>query len=1340
MSVKRRRAIVLTPLIIFLLTCFAWLVVIKPKLIAWVKTNGPAWVEQNSPYKLSVKDIDLSLARVNLKLFDVQIEAKDATEPIQNGHLKRVQLQLNIFALLVGRISVAYIALDNGDLIIKIPEDHKNEPPSQFNLQQATEVIFKNLPKVPVEKVSLSQFTVRVTPSGSQKQLLSKYLDAPETFNITVNKLTIVNQTDQLMLLQTEAEIPLSSVADLKPENTIQISADSIVYDNEKISGSKVILKHKATQFNLDFIASEFERLLHDPKVDFNVEAYINLFEIHALTAELQPPWLKKSVVSGSITVKGRSQLENLQSNKGEMNIDIKNVSLDEFAFGDASISAQLKNNSVTVDHIQIKHPSGDAEVTQIVFEQKKPFKFKAHARAKNFDLQKLFISIGLKDIPVHLKAEGGGVCTGEIIPLNVNCQAQIEASNLDVKTDLNKPFSIVKISSGSVSGDVNLTEAGVSYKALARIKGSPFKSDGEVSFAKGFKMNFESDGIDLSKVEDIASLNLRGILKGKLTAAGTSSTGVINSDLVADQFEISGFKIGQIKSKFGYAKSFLKFENAENNQKNTRANGSLSIDLQHSEINGEITATTAELRDIMATLPSNLQVPFVVAGPGRVRATFEGPLDFWKLRYQLDGEFKSVTIFEESFTQAIVKINSTGREINFDTVNLKKSVGQLQVTGLINTAARTPEFQLAINSSQLRFEDIDYFKNFFQNTSADIALSGKVTQTISNPELNVSFNLKDTLFENVASPDSQGNALMSVDRISIKALLLGRQLQAQIEIPKNQNAMTIQAQIREFNPLNLLPLIALPLPSSDTFSRVSGLIDLKVPLSSVGRMTGTIVVSDFLLQRSTQYIKLQSEAKLVFTPNSFSMQPILMSGPDQKLQIKLENRNGQSFLATQARLSLRPFQFLVPFADNLSGFTEFQFKSLLFSNKVQLMGEGLIDQASLGLKGFNYPLNKTSAFFDFSQSKIIFSEINSEINQSPITATGFIDFKGKDSIVININADAPKLNLEFPPRYQTSGQAKIDVVGLWPPYTLRVKYLINDGLITDEFSEENVRAVTLSPNKYLPVQNLQSKKPSLLLDIQATFNKGLVVKNRILEGIVTGEMFVLGSADKPELKGQVTIEPGSKLFFKDKPFDVKTGKVVFLGGPEIKPEVFISADSRVSEYDINLLVKGAGQQLTIEPTSQPSLSRNDIFSLLALGYTATKMDQTVSSDLQQQQTGLEILANLSNQSALNKTIQEKLGLTVQLAPSIDSTRNIAVPKVVVSKQLSKKVNTSYSRPLTGDRQNNEIRLQWLFQPNWSLIMNYQNQNAEQNNSVITPNQTDNGIGGLDLEYKKEFK
>ena len=116
------------------------------------------------------------------------------------------------------------------------------------------------------------------------------------------------------------------------------------------------------------------------------------------------------------------------------------------------------------------------------------------------------------------------------------------------------------------------------------------------------------------------------------------------------------------------------------------------------------------------------------------------------------------------------------------------------------------------------------------------------------------------------------------------------------------------------------------------------------------------------------------------------------------------------------------------------------------------------------------------------------------------------------------------------------------------------------------------------------------------------------------------------------------------------------------------------------------------------------------------------------------------MLAAISNQSQLNKKIQEKFGLTLQLAPSVDSTKNIAVPKVVVSKKISNKINASYSKPFTGNDQNQELKVQYLYDKNVSLLFNYQNKDSVQQDQINNINNNSKSILGLDLEYRDEFK
>ena len=94
----------------------------------------------------------------------------------------------------------------------------------------------------------------------------------------------------------------------------------------------------------------------------------------------------------------------------------------------------------------------------------------------------------------------------------------------------------------------------------------------------------------------------------------------------------------------------------------------------------------------------------------------------------------------------------------------------------------------------------------------------------------------------------------------------------------------------------------------------------------------------------------------------------------------------------------------------------------------------------------------------------------------------------------------------------------------------------------------------------------------------------------------------------------------------------------------------------------------------------------------------------------------------------------------MQLAPEVDSTKNIAVPKVVVSKQLSKKVNASYAKPFTGNDQNQEVKLQYLYNSNVSLQLNYQNKDAALQEQITNSPTINKSIFGLDLEFRDEFK
>jgi len=76
----------------------------------------------------------------------------------------------------------------------------------------------------------------------------------------------------------------------------------------------------------------------------------------------------------------------------------------------------------------------------------------------------------------------------------------------------------------------------------------------------------------------------------------------------------------------------------------------------------------------------------------------------------------------------------------------------------------------------------------------------------------------------------------------------------------------------------------------------------------------------------------------------------------------------------------------------------------------------------------------------------------------------------------------------------------------------------------------------------------------------------------------------------------------------------------------------------------------------------------------------------------------------------------------------------------VGNKKMSPNRNASYSKPFTGNDQNQEIKLQYLYNNTVSFHLNFQNKDTTQQDQISNTSTTNKSILGLDLEYRDEFK
>lgn len=1320
----------LSPFGVLLVFAALWSFILKPQAIQFIRNQIPQWVQQQNMLDLSIADLDISLLKLQLSAGRIDVQFKNTLQDLQPLQIKRVRAQLDPFRLLVGQLLVSKIQIDNVDWVY----ENKKVSDTKFG-ELPLDEIFNILPQVPVEQLNIF---------NSEFRFKDPNLDLDTTFKIP--HLNLHNRKTSLALAlrrlavnpsdskqsHVEAELDLGAILHYKKENSVlEVPELSLKTINS-------VLKIKG-QLN------HFKRVALSPQGELQLESEVHFDDIRTIGLSLFPQKSRMPAVTGSVKTNGNLKFNSFDDLNGQLEIETNQVSVDHFKLGQAQMRAEIKKNQILLNKVEIEHPSALVSLRGIEIEQKPPYNFKASLQTQKFDLQKLFVSIGLNDIPAGLTAQARAQCHGLLQPeFQLNCETNTDLENIWVRPEQKAKLSIVRLQKANLDGQIQMNLQGLTYKTAIRIGNSAGTSDGQVSFAEGFKINYETEKLDFADVESLADLNFKGLLKIKGSTAGDSSKGVIDADLSFSNAEIDQFKLGKFDAKLKYEKAQLDFKQINGLLGRSKYDGNVHFDFNKSTIAAALDFKELYGEDVILALKERFGIVFHVSGRGQARVDLEGPLDFWKLRYILKAQMNQGQIADEGFEQLQLNLNANGSAIRFENSFLKKYKSQLNIEGQINTLAKEPLFDLQVSARPLYIEELDHVLRLAPHFSGQAWIEGKVLGPIIDPNLSFNFNAKQVTFENNEYPGSQGSVTIDRKNFRFNGQLFGRQIQSDLMWPWDENnPYSLRLQVRDLNPLMLLPAISLAQPSGEFYSRINADVDLKANRRSLKNSEGNVRISDFMLQRGALYLKLTRPSSMTFKNGLSQMDPIELSGESNSLKINLLGANQASTkISIAGDVQLRQFQFLAPFAQTLSGRLQVDSQILFRETDFELLGDGEITDGLVSLKGFPQAIENINTPIEFSKSKILFNDLTAQLGPHEISGQGQVDIRGPKQVVVNMQATADNIEITFPEKITTAGKADLVFFGNWLPYTLKVNYKVARGLVEKDFgqdSSQNKSSVRISP--YLPPQQIEQQTPSLLLDAAIDMSQGVVVKNQLLEGEATGNLTVRGTPENPMIGGQIDIRPGSKLIFKDKPFDIQTASIKFPGTLDINPDIYMTANARVSDYDISLLAQGIpSKSLVIKATSQPPLSEADIFSLLALGLTSSKMDQNLTSDTQQKQTGLEVLAVISNQSQINKKFQEKFGLTVQLAPTVDSTKNIAVPKVVVSKKIQKNVNASYSRPLTGDTQNQEWKLQYLFNPNKSIILNYQNIESNQQDLIKNPNTNDQGILGLDFEYKKEFK
>lgn len=1322
---KRVFWILFTPFaVVFLIYAFS-ATFIAPHFKSWALTKIENYSRANLPVTIRAEDISVHILRPAISLENIQITASgDLAKAVPEIKVVKATAYLDFLRLLGGRLSLSAVIIDSPALHLDI--DPFMENPSAPKALPIDD-IFAVLEDLPLQRILLQNILLHIE---SKKLGLN--------FSTSEAGLLLTNMGKNLTA---KASVPRLQLQ-LKDWRNFEGSLDTHLYLTRQ--------SLRVIQFGIHLDESELlgrgeftriSEIMIKPAGVLSFSGKVNLSEIYA-EIQKNKAELKIPPLAGSVDLETEIRFNGLQDIRGKTEVKTKSLKISNFSLGDARIQGDFKNKVITLSEIKMDHPAGEATLTNSEIDLNQGISFKSRAQVKSLDLQKLFISLDLNSIPVGAALKGELPCSGRITPeFSLQCDGvSLISKDLWVKAGMApKDLAVVNVDNMTAQGSVSIVKNLISYKADVTVAENSGTSDGVIDMDKGFKINFKTLQLDWKNVRNLANLKLEGASSLEGSTQGNSDAATFDMKVNARDFIFEDFKLGNLITLLKYRKGTLIFDDIAGSIGRTQYLGDMMVDLNKNQLQGDFSSPSAELPDIAAVMDRIYHFPLLLEGKGALRAHVEGPLNFWKMNYNVESAFKNVALGPEIFDSLTFNVSAKNGNIQTDKVILQKGSGSVKVLGGISSAQ---EFNLFADGKRWKLEESNIVSNINSNIAGNLNFSAEFRGNTKNPQLLLKGAVTDSFLEDHEIPNS--NFVLKTNRQSFGGdlRLFGDKVQGQFQLPFEGSSAPLLLKIstHDWNFSTLLALIGGTNLANEYESLLTSQVDLRSESGSLLKASGKVHIDTLFLKRGGLSFKNPQNMDIVANEGIATLKNFHLEGPNSFLTATGDNFSAERLnLTLNSQVDLRLLQIFFPFLDDLGGTVRVSSNFSGTLHKPQVLGSASLNNAFLRIKGFPHPIERITSEVVFSQSRVIINGIKGNLAGGTLEGEGSITLSGVRDLPTSIRLRMNNVTLNVPDKVKTNGNAEMLFSGKWFPFVLSGSYHVNSALVEKEFTEDGGGMIGgIRQSQYLPKVLRQSSFEPILLDLNIILGRNIIVKNSLIDGAVVGNLQVKGPPDNPLLFGRITTEKKSQLIFKDKIFDIQTGVIDFKDPNEINPDLYLSANARINEYDVNVLAQGASKNLVIRLTSVPPLSEQDIVSLIALGMTSTSMDQNTLSRTQAEQTGAEI-GGAVLAKPIDKVFEKTLGLNFQVSNQYDSTRNISVPKVTLSRRVSEKIKASASRGI-GDSQAYDVKLEYKLNNNLNAVGSYESKDTEADTTQTT-NQSDyQSIFGLDLEFKREFK
>ena len=725
------------------------------------------------------------------------------------------------------------------------------------------------------------------------------------------------------------------------------------------------------------------------------------------------------------------------------------------------------------------------------------------------------------------------------------------------------------------------------------------------------------------------------------------------------------------------------------------RASEPKSLFADSSSIHASVQVKNADLAQWIALTGKN----YPVSGTLNLHAQTNGTIGGLDGAGQLS--LAGGSLYGEQYKSLTTDVQFRGKDVNANNFVFAMDGGRITGNAGYNFTAKTAHVDL--QGSGFELAHIKRLENHQYPVLGTVDFSVKGSGTLDNPALQATMHVRKLELAR------EFNGSVDAD-----AHTQGRALQLHVASHLNSSTLDLTSETQiagdyqthatlNIAGFNIDPLLrTFSVTGIRGSSSIAGAVTVSGPLRRPKQLNGDLRLSQLAITLEDVPIHSDGALHATLRDGTFTMDPLHIVGPDTDLvtegSLGVFEKPRPIHGSAKGSINMSLAQTLD--TDIISsGHVDFSMNAEGTVEDPDLTGNVKFTNVNLALEDYVNGVSRMNGELVFDQDRLDFKNVTAYSGGGLIKIGGFVTYR--HALYADLNADARDVRIRYPEGVTSTASAKIRVQGSQASMLVSGTVMLTGFAVNPDVDFASLAGsgggVSLPPNPNSPTNKVA-------LDIHIASAPSLNFQNSFARLAGNVDLAIRGTLAQPSVLGRVTITEGAATFNGEK-FDLQHGEVYFSNPVRIQPVLDITATTTVESYTITIALQGSTSKLTPTFRSEPPLSEQDIFSLLAMG--RTQEEQQIYST-EQSQAGVNSTADSLLGGALNATISNRIqklfgGGSVRIDPTFVTGIGNATARITVEEPISRAATLTYATNVNSTAEQ-LIQGEWRMTPNFSVV------------------------------------